>query len=242
MTGIINKKENMTLESTEPLWALTGILFKSHPWHGVLIGHDAPDVVTAYIEIVPTDTIKYELDKTTGLLKVDRPQRFSNVCPTLYGLIPQTYCGERIGKLCSDRTGRTGLTGDGDPLDICVLTEKVISHGDILLEAIPIGGLRMIDGQEADDKILAVMQGDGVYGAWTDIGECPDSLIQRLQHYFLTYKTSPDAPEPHCEITHLFGRKEAHEIIKLAHEDYLAEFPDIKAIHVAALKYREEVA
>src|SRR5438552_2654211 len=67
-------------------------VFKSHPWHGVPIGPEAPAVVTAYIEIVPTDTVKYEMDKQSGYLKVDRPQKFSNICPTLYGLIPQTLC------------------------------------------------------------------------------------------------------------------------------------------------------
>ena len=118
---------------------------------------------------VPTDTVKYELDKPSGYLKVDRPQKFSNVYPTLYGFIPRTYCGEENGAFCAQRTGRTGIMGDGDPLDICVLSEKPISHGDILLYAIPIGGLRMIDGQEADDKIIAILEGDAVYGALREV-------------------------------------------------------------------------
>ena len=70
-----------------------------------------------------------------------------------------------MAALCEERTGRTGLVGDGDPLDICVLTEKEITHGNILVRAIPIGGLRMLDGDEADDKIIAVLAGDAVYGA-----------------------------------------------------------------------------
>src|SRR5438132_9474923 len=138
-------------------------MFQAHPWHGVAPG-DPAGVVQAYIEIVPTDTVKYELDKQTGHLRVDRPQRFSNVCPALYGFVPQTHCGERNGELCSLRTGRKGIVGDGDPLDICVLTEKTIPRGDILLEARPIGGLRMIDRGEADDKIIAVLEGDAAYG------------------------------------------------------------------------------
>src|SRR5215210_7006500 len=97
-------------------------LFQAHPWHGVPAGTEAPRVVNAYIEIVPTDTVKYELDKPSGHLRVDRPQRFSSLCPTLYGFIPQTYCGERVGQLCSERTGRAQVRGDGDPMDICVLT------------------------------------------------------------------------------------------------------------------------
>ncbi len=149
----------------EPVWRVMGLLYRAHPWHGVHIGHDAPEVVTSYIEIVPTDAVKYEIDKISGYLKVDRPQKFSNVSPTLYGFIPQTYCADRCAELCSTRVDRKDIVGDGDPLDICVITEKPISHGDILVPAIPIGGLRMIDGNEADDKIIAVMQNDAVYGS-----------------------------------------------------------------------------
>src|ERR671935_2609847 len=105
----------MSDEKGEPLWTLLGLLFKSHPWHGVSVGPDAPEVVSVYIEIVPTDTVKYELDKETGFLKIDRPQRFSNVCPTLYGFVPQTHCGERNAELTARRTGRAGIVGDGDP-------------------------------------------------------------------------------------------------------------------------------
>ena len=137
-------------------------LFRAHPWHGVSIGPEAPEVVTAYIEIVPSDTVKYELDKPTGHLKVDRPQKFSNVYPTLYGLIPQTYCGDEIAEYCMEKASLRGIVGDGDPLDICVLAEKFITHGDVLLPVTPIGGLRMIDGNEADDKIIAVARGDAM--------------------------------------------------------------------------------
>ena len=93
-------------ELTKETWDLLKILFRPHPWHGIAIGADAPEKVTVYVEIVPTDTVKYELDKATGYLKVDRPQKFSNVYPTLYGFIPQTYCGEENGAYCSMRTGR----------------------------------------------------------------------------------------------------------------------------------------
>ena len=106
------------------------LAFRPHPWHGVGPGARCPEVVTAYIEIVPTDTVKYEIDKTTGLLKIDRPQKFSNVCPSYYGFVPQTYCGEAVGARMDQRTGRQGIVGDRDPLDICVLAEKTISRGD----------------------------------------------------------------------------------------------------------------
>ena len=144
--------------------------------------------MNAFIEIVPTDTVKYELDKTTGCLNVDRPQKFSNVCPTLYGFIPQTYCGEEVGAFCAERSGREGIDGDGDPMDICVLTEKAISHGDILVRAIPIGGLRMLDNEEADDKIVAVLEGDAVYGTCVGRGQAAgrpvvasEALLPHLQ-------------------------------------------------------------
>src|SRR5437588_4896619 len=97
--------------SNEPLWELLGLLFQAHPWHGVSIGDEAPEVVTAYIEIVPTDTVKYEVDKVSGFLKVDRPQRFSNFCPVYYGLIPQTYCGERVAGLFAARANRRSMLG-----------------------------------------------------------------------------------------------------------------------------------
>jgi inorganic pyrophosphatase len=83
-----------------------GMLFRSHPWHGVAIGAEAPEVVTCFIEIVPSDRVKYEIDKATGHLKIDRAQRYSNVCPAPYGLIPQTYCGPRVADLSAEKTGR----------------------------------------------------------------------------------------------------------------------------------------
>lgn len=226
----------MNDKKSDPIWTLLGLLFKSHPWHGVAIGPEAPDIVTAYIEIVPTDTVKYELDKNTGHLKVDRPQRFSNICPTLYGLIPQTYCADRIADLCAKKTGRPGISGDGDPLDICVLTEKTMPHGDILLRARPIGGLRLLDGNEADDKIVAVMEGDAVYGSWREVEECPHALIDRLRHYFLTYKDAPGSTTRKVEITHLYGAEEARDVINRGSEDYRTHFEGIESMLTAALR------
>jgi len=206
-------------------------LFRAHPWHGVHIGDDAPELVTAYIEIVPSDTVKYELDKPTGHLKVDRPQKFSNVYPTLYGLIPQTYCGERIAEFCMKQASRGGIVGDGDPLDICVLAEKSITHGDIVLPVRPIGGLRMIDDNEADDKIIAAMRGDAIYGHMRDIHECPPAMIDRLKHYFLTYKDAPGARKRNTEITHVYGREEAHEVIERSMHDYTEKYGDLETLY-----------
>lgn len=198
----------------------------AHPWHGVSPGPACPERVLCYIEIVPTDSVKYELDKASGLLRIDRPQLFSNVCPSPYGFVPRTYCAEQVARRCEQATGRSGLTGDGDPLDICVLTEKPITHGGLLLEAIPIGGLRMIDNGEVDDKLVAVLTGDAVYGGLKDISELPAAQRDRLRHYFLTYKHHPDSGVPAhvVEIAEVYGRAEAHEVIRACQADYLAHY------------------
>jgi inorganic pyrophosphatase len=213
-----------------------GLLFKAHPWHGVSIGERPPDVITAYIEIVPTDTVKYEMDKVSGILKVDRPQRFSNFCPVYYGFVPQTFCGETVARLFGTRAKRHGLVGDGDPLDICVLSEKTIPHSDILLTAVPIGGLSMLDGGEADDKIIAVMKEDAVYGDFHNIDQCPPALIQRLQHYFLTYKSAPGSTQHKVEITGVYGHEEAREVIRASHTDYRTKFPELETMWPQALR------
>src|SRR4029077_13388804 len=126
--------------------------------------------------------------------------------------------------------GRPGIVGDGDPMDICVLTEKDITHGNILVQAIPIGGLRMLDGSEADDKILAVLLDDVAFGSWRDISDCPAPLLDRLRHYFLTYKQSPDRIAAPCEITHVYGREEAFEVIRRSHEDYRDHFGSLTGL------------
>jgi inorganic pyrophosphatase len=203
---------------------LLGLLFKAHPWHGISPGPDVPDKVVAFIEIVPTDTVKYELDKLSGELKLDRPQRYSSLCPTLYGFLPQTFCGERVGAHCAERTGLTGIEGDGDPLDICVLSERAFTHASFLLRAHPIGGLRMVDGNQADDKIVAVLEGDLAYGAMRDLGDAPRPLIERLRHYFLTYKQIPGDALRKVDIRETYGREEACEVIRLSQADYHATF------------------
>jgi inorganic pyrophosphatase len=197
--------------------------YRAHPWHGISIGEKSPDIVNVYIEIVPSDTVKYEIDKESGYLKIDRPQKFSNIIPALYGFIPQTYCGKSVAQLSSDKTGKQNLKGDGDPLDICVLSERNITHGDILLKAIPIGGFRLIDRGEADDKIIAVMVNDEVYKDFKDLSDCPEAIVNRLKHYFLTYKNMPGFEEHLCEITEAYGREEAIEVIKRSQHDYNTE-------------------
>ena len=123
------------------------------------------------------------------------------------------------------------IIGDKDPIDICVLTEKEITHGDILVRAIPIGGFRMLDGDEADDKIIAVLAGDVVYGGFKDISDAPDLTIERLKHYFLTYKDLPGkAGKAEVEITDTYGAEEAREIIKCSMEDYKNRFKNLETL------------
>ncbi len=195
-----------------------------HPWHGVSLGDKAPLECVAFIEIVPTDTIKYEIDKRSGLLKVDRPQRFSNIVPALYGFFPQTYCGDMIAQHCMEKTNREGIVGDGDPLDVCVFTERVIDRSGILVDVVPIGGFRMIDNGEADDKIICILKGDDVYEKWEDISQVPEGLINRLKHYFLTYKNLPGDISKNVEIESIYGAAEAKEIIEKSQIDYTAKF------------------
>lgn len=192
---------------------------KAHPWHGVPIGDGAPGEVTVFIEIVPRDTVKYEVDKETGYLKIDRPQQYSNVVPANYGFIPQTYCADGVADLARGKTGITISDGDGDPLDILVLSEHHIPRGDIILKARPIGGFCLIDAGEADDKIVSVLKGDKVFEQYTEISQLPKGILERFEHYFLTYKSLPDAPNV-CEIAYSYGREDSYSVINAAIGDY----------------------
>ena len=196
-----------------------------HPWHGIEVGEAAPGVITAFIEITPNDTVKYEIDKKSGWLKVDRPQLFSNIVPALYGFIPQTLCDKEVGRFCTLKTGKPGINGDQDPMDILVLSEKSFPNSGFIVQAMPIGGLRMIDKNEADDKIIAVMKDDAVYGRFTDLKQLDEKIIRRLEHYFLTYKDLPGSgEEKKVEIASIYGREEAMEVIKHSMQDYQNRF------------------
>ncbi len=192
--------------------------YRPHPWHGLPVGPNPPEVVNAYIEITPFDLIKYEVDKVSGYLEADRPQRTSSQPPALYGFIPKTFCGETFRKLSP-----SAIRGDGDRLDICVISERPITKSEVILLARPIGGLQMIDGSEADDKIIAVLEGDYVWGNIKDIKELPPIILERLQHYFLTYKLQPGT-ENRVKIDSVYGRDHAHLVIKASMEDYSTDY------------------
>lgn len=153
-----------------------------------------------------------------------------------YGLVPQTLCDRRVADRCMEATGLTGVVGDGDPIDICVISERVIPHGNLLMSARPIGGLRMIDNGEADDKLIAVMDNDPSFGSWQDLSDCPRAFIDRLKHYFLTYKQGPADHEPRCEIVQEYGAAEARHMVTLAHEDYLETYGHLDSALTAALR------
>ena len=200
--------------------------FVSHPWHGIEVGEKSPAIVNAYIEIIPSDAIKYEIDKASGHIMVDRPQKLSNHMPCLYGFVPKTYCDTKVAEFANLKTGRTNITGDNDPLDICVLSERSFNHGNILCEAKVIGGLRMLDGGEADDKIIAVLKGDQAYGDINDISEMPKVVIDRVRHFFLTYKDL-DGGAKNVEVTHVYGKEEAFEVIARSREDYDTKYGNV---------------
>ena len=193
-------------------------LFRPHPWHGLLPGSDPPNLLQAYIEITPFDSVKYEMDKPTGYLRVDRPQRWSSLPPTVYGFVPQTYSGPQVAALTEQ-----GMNGDEDPLDICVISERPINHTDILVDARVVGGLVMIDQGKVDDKIIAVFQHDDYWGDARDIGDIPESLVERLQHYFLTYKLAPGRPPPTI-VPEIYGVERARQVVQAAMRDYIAVF------------------
>lgn len=189
--------------------------WRPHPWHGLPPGRETPLCVNAYIEITPFDLIKYEVDKASGYLRVDRPQRGSNQSPALYGFVPQTYCGEAVRRLCPGAE-----RGDGDPLDICVLSERPITRSELIVPARVVGGLQILDRGEADDKIIAVLEGDLVWGDASDVAEVPAILVERLRHYFATYKLVTGEQRPQIVIQETYGRDHAARVIEAAMADY----------------------
>ncbi|MDX1502792.1 MAG: inorganic pyrophosphatase [Thermoanaerobaculia bacterium] len=194
--------------------------WRPHPWHGLDAGPEPPRIVNAYIEITPFDSVKFEVDKTTGYLRVDRPQRSSSVPPALYGFIPRTYCGRRVGALSPG-----ARRGDGDPMDISVFSERAIGRSEILLTAKVIGGLQFVDDEEADDKIIAVLQNDYSLGRAEEIGDLPGILVERLQHYFETYKMVPGRT-PSVSVEKVYGAEHALRVVQASIADYQEEYPD----------------
>lgn len=196
--------------------------FRAHPWHGLSAGDHAPDIVEAYIEITPLDAVKYEIDKRTGYLRVDRPQGSSALPPTLYGFIPRTYCGDRVAALTPK-----AVKGDGDPLDICVLSQQRIDRAEVVLSARVVGGIQLLDGGEADDKIVALLTSDTVFDYARDLKNLPTAVVNRMVHYFATYKMDMTGGKPNTiEVVGTYGADKARAVIAAAMADYDEAFPD----------------
>ncbi len=193
---------------------------RPHPWHGLQCGTDPPRILRAFIEITPFDLVKYEVDKASGYLHVDRPQRTSSTPPMLYGFVPRTLCASRVAALSPH-----AKKADGDPLDICVLSERPINKSDIVLDVRVVGGLQMLDAGEADDKIIAVLVGDPVWDGARELADLPPLVIERLQHYFSTYKQRIGEPST-SSIRDVYGYDRAAQVIEAAMADYIAVYPD----------------
>jgi inorganic pyrophosphatase len=181
---------------------------KNHPWHNVHYGAHAPQQINAIIEISSGSKAKYEVDKTTGLLKLDRVLYTSFQYPINYGFIPQTYAG------------------DGDPLDILVLSQIDIEPLCIV-DVIVIGVMRMID-KGADDKIIAVCAQDASVNHYKSITELPQHLLAEIKHFFMHYKELEMQDEAPI-IENFYDAPKAFEIINEAINDYKKDIlPNIK--------------
>ncbi|MDX2190102.1 MAG: inorganic diphosphatase [Bacteroidota bacterium] len=173
-----------------------------NPWHDVSFGDNAPEFVRAIIEIPKGSKCKYELDKESGLLKLDRVLFSSVHYPANYGFIPKTYCD------------------DNDPLDILVIcSEDVVPM--CLIEAKVIGVMQMIDGDEQDDKIIAVAKNDMSANYINDIDQLPPHTLVEMRRFFEDYKK---AEHKQVIVENFYGKSKALEIIKDAIELYKKEF------------------
>lgn len=174
----------------------------THPWHDVHVGNDEPDVVNGIIEIPKNSRAKYELDKDSGMLILDRVLYSSINYPANYGFIPQTYCD------------------DNDPLDILVLSQIDIVPMCIV-EAKVIGVMRMIDGGEMDDKIIAVAKNDMSVNHINDISELPPHSLKELRSFFEDYKK---LEKKEVLVEQFQDRNVAMEVIQQSIIDYKKKF------------------
>lgn len=175
-----------------------------NPWHSVSYGDQVPDKVNAIIEIPRNSRAKYELDKETGLLKLDRVLYSSVYYPANYGFIPQTYCDDK------------------DPLDILVISQ-IEMQPLCLVEAKIIGVMRMLDQGEADDKLIAVCANDMSVAHINDISELPSYFIEELRHFFEEYKKLENKV---VKIEDFQGERLAKKILQHSINDYQIKFGD----------------
>lgn len=173
-----------------------------NPWHDVRIGQGAPEVVTGIVEIPTNTRAKYELDKESGLLKLDRVLYSSINYPANYGFIPRTYCD------------------DGDPLDILIMSQiEVVPM--CIVQANVIGVMRMLDEGEADDKIIAVASNDMSVNHYQDISELPPHFVKELRSFFEDYKKLENKS---VQVEEFQNKEVAMEIVKKSIDDYQLKF------------------
>jgi inorganic pyrophosphatase len=179
----------------------------TNPWHEISVGKDAPEVVNGIIEIPKNNRAKYELDKESGLLKLDRVLYSAMYYPANYGFIPRTYCD------------------DDDPLDILVLSQETIVPM-CLVDAKVIGVMQMLDGGEKDDKIIAVAANDMSVQHINDISELPEHSIKEMRNFFEDYKKLENKS---VLVEDFQGREVAQQIVLQAIEDYKVKFGGVAA-------------
>jgi len=183
---------------------------------------NAPTIVTAFIEIVPSDTVKYEIDKETGILKLTDHKSFPIWFPRFMVLFrkPMRW---KVADYASLKSGKKVIKGDGDPLDICVLSERSVTHGDILLQAIRSVAFVCWMAVKRMIRLLQWWKVTNFIGNGMMCRIVRSLILNRLKHYFLTYKHLP-SEKSICEITNVYGRDEAHEVIRRSMEDYKKHF------------------
>ena len=167
-------------------------------WHDFPAEDITPSDFSAVIEISKGSSCKYELDKITGMLRLDRVLYTATHYPENYGFIPRTYAD------------------DGDPLDVLVLCSEPIVPMT-LVQVYPIGAVRMIDGGKQDDKIIALPMSDPTYRDVRSIHELPTHIFDQIRHFFTVYK---QLENKQTAVKELFDRAEAEEIVRRAIEDY----------------------
>ena len=170
----------------------------SHPWHSVSVGDNPPQIVNGIIEIPKNTRAKYEIDKDSGLLKLDRVLFSAMHYPFNYGFIPQTYCD------------------DNDPLDILILSQITVVPLCIV-SAKPIGVMRMSDGGEADDKIIAVAEHDMSVNHINDISELPEHFFKEIRNFFEDYKKLENKS---VDVENFHGAEVARKVIEQSRVDY----------------------
>lgn len=172
-----------------------------NPWHDVEVGASPPEIVNAVIEVPKGSKAKYELDKVSGILRLDRILFSSVHYPANYGFIPRTYCG------------------DHDPLDILVLGQEPVVPL-CLMRAKPIGVMKMIDQGEEDDKIIAVHLDDPEYAHYNSISELPPHRMIEVRRFFEDYKT---LERKTVKIEHFLEAKDARQVVVDAIQLYQKE-------------------